>query len=210
MQDIPGVDLPPDPGLSGGLGSAPVLPPNTTVPSPNIPGAGLPPMGGAGLGGGVGGGVGGGFGGFGGGGVAGGAGGTDAKAPLAVGLRNPGVTPPGLAPTVSGLPAAGGAASGTGAIPPMMPPMGGMGAGGMGAGSSPGSGAAQRAVTGRGKRRNDGRTPGLPAMLGGRATTHREPEKPDPGRTSDTPTRTTIIDEDLWQVPDNRQTHLGY
>jgi hypothetical protein len=212
MPEIPEPVLP-DPSLSGGLGNAPTVPPNLSPslssPPPNI-GGGLPPMGG---GGGIGGGgIGalgaGGFGGGAGGGVGGGAGGTAGKATMPVGLRNPGVAPPGIAPAVAGLPTPGGAgAAGAGAIPPMMPPMGGMGAGGAG-GGIPGPGNAQRAVTGKGKRRNDGRTPGMPAALGGRAATYREPDRQEP-QVQDIPTG-TVIDEDLWQVTETRQPHLGY
>jgi hypothetical protein len=89
--------------------------------------------------------------------------------------------------------------------------MGGMGAGGGAGGGAPGSGAAQRAATGRGKRRDDGKTPGMPTMLGGRATTHRDQDRTEPTRVSDVPTTTTVIDEDLWEVADRHQTRrLGY
>lgn len=203
MPEIPQPELP-DPSLSGGLGNAPTVPPNisTPPPTPHLPGGG-PSIGGGG---------GGGIGGFGGG--IGGAGGGAAAAKLPAGLRNPGVTPPaGFAPTVAGLPgtASGAPAGGAGGMP-MMPPMGGMGAVGGGAGGGPpGSGAAQRTATGRGKRRDDGRTPGLPAMLGGRATTHTDQARTETSRASDAPTTTNVIDEDLWQVSGQRQTrHLGY
>lgn len=193
-----GVPDVPDPSLSGGLGSAPVAPTppsvTPTVPSTGLPGGGggVPPMGGIG-GGGISGGV-------------GGAAPTAAKPP--VGLRNPGVTPTGVAPTVTRLPGASSGAATGGGVPPMMGGMGGMGAAGLGGGGgAPGSGAAQRAM-GRSKRRNDGSTPGIPTALGGRAS-RPAPDRPDQSRASDVPTNDPVIDEDLWQVADRRQA-LGH
>lgn len=213
----------PDPSLSGGLGGAPNLPnipppttpnlpnlPNSSLPTPNLSG-GLPPGGLGGIGGGGGGG---GIPKIGGGGV-GGIGGPNGTQAQTAGLRNPGVLPAGLAPSAPGLGGAGGAAPGTGMGAggmPMMPPMGGMGAGAGGGGGQPGSGAAQRPMATKGRRRDDGRTPGMPSMLGGRAAGRAEPPaQQQASQASDVPSQQQVIDEDLWQVEDRQQVRrLGH
>jgi hypothetical protein len=83
----------------------------------------------------------------------------------------------------------------------MVPPMAGAGAGMAGRGGGPGSGAATRPGPAR---RRDGRTPGLPAVLSGKAgkanpdafTVRRRQAAAE----SDIPTTVQLIDEDLWQV----------
>jgi hypothetical protein len=198
-----------NPGLAGGLGAAPTIPPPSSLPpltpSPPMPGGGVPlvPMvPSAGLGAGPRGGGGGG----GGGaarvpGVRVGGGAPSSIASAAVPVSSPATPAPAVAP---GLPGGAGGTSGApgGAIPPMIPPMG-AGAMGAGSGGGPGSGAARR-PSGPGRGRRDDSTPGLPAMLTGKAG------KRDPhafvARTrvaeSDVPSTVQLIDEDLWQVRD--------
>ena len=89
----------------------------------------------------------------------------------------------------------------------MMPPMGGHGGGmgGEGGGGQPGSGAAKRPTTNKGKRRDDG-TPGLPSMLAGRSESPYAPAYPTvstPVSEADVPSTLDIIDEDLWQLTDS-------
>ncbi len=199
-----------DPSLSGGLGGAPVAPPAlppvaspVAAPvAPGLPVGGLPPMA---------------PGGFGGRGVSGGvSGGAGMRVPgVRLGGGGPvGAQPvsstaaptPASAPTVAQLtaatPVSGNATSG---VPPMMPPMGaGMGAS-AGGGGIPGPGAARRKRRdggGNGNGGGDGEppTPGLPAVLSGKAglpdafrfTRGRRTE-------SDAPGTVQLIDEDVWQ-----------
>lgn len=224
LQD--GLDETANPALSGGLGGAPVTPPVTPPQIPTLPqtgagfpvgGAGLPlippvvPVTGAGLpggaflpaGGGAGTGRGGGVGGRIPGVSLGGAG--TSQIPMAANLYEPptAAAASGPAPTVAEeLATAAGTSSpvgGGGGVPPMMPPMGvGGGAGG------PGSGAAAR-PTGTGRRRRKDRvTPGLPAVLSGKAgradlyafAGHGRWEREE----SDVPSTVQLVDEDLWQV----------
>jgi hypothetical protein len=119
------------------------------------------------------------------------------------------VTPSGPPPVVSA--AAPGLASATGGgvppmMPPMMPPMGGVGAGsGGGPGQAPG--AARQSPTGR-RRGPDNPTPGLPALLSGKAG-KANPQaiparsRPSRSREADLPTTVELIDEDLWQVKEH-------
>lgn len=220
-----------DPSLSGGLaGGAPTPTPTPpglgTTPPPGLGGTGtvppfIPPVGGLGSGA-RGGGLGGGFGGGGGGGggrVPGvGLGGSTAGAqiPAAGGTVSPPTQPTQAgAPVVpQGPPTGGGTAGagGAGGVPPMMPPMGGMGAGmGGGGGSGSGSGAAQRPINGR--PRNDGRTPGLPPVLSGKAGKADANTFAVRNRRStietDVPSTVQLIDEDLWQVGDRPATAVG-
>ena len=204
----------PDPSLAGGLGAAPTIPPPTLPPAtplgpPVVPGGGgpmmpmIPP---AFPGAGIRGGGGGGGGGFGGGGRIPGVsiGGSAASGSIpAAGptVSTPPVPTAGTAPAAQGGPTAAQSTTGAGGgIPPMMPPMGGAAAGG-GRGGGPGSGAAQR--PGRNRRRDEP-TPGLPAVLSGKAgkadlhafTARTRATAPE----SDVPTTVQLIDEDLWQV----------
>jgi hypothetical protein len=116
--------------------------------------------------------------------------------------------PAGPAPVaparLTGTPAAISPAAG--GIPPMMPPMMGAGAPGAGGGGKPGSGATRRPPAGRG--RATASTPGLPALLSGKAgrteatpvpvRSHRE--RTD--RTVEPPIAVQVVDEDLWRVDD--------
>jgi hypothetical protein len=213
-----------DPSLAGGLsGGAPTptpnLPPGLGTTPPPVPGGTgtvppfIPPIGGLG-GAPRGGGLGGGFGGGGGGGgvripgvgLGGGVSGGQTSIPAAGATVSVPTQPTQAgAPAVPQGPPVGGGTAGAGGsgVPPMMPPMGGMGAGMGGGGSAgPGSGAAQRPVNGR--PRGDGRTPGLPPVLSGKAGKADANAFAARARRStvetDVPTTVQLIDEDLWQV----------
>lgn len=182
-----------DPSLSGGLGGAPVAPPSLPPVTPP-PAAPALPVGGVPMAPGVPA--------FGGRGVAGG--------PRVPGVRlggpsqpigaqpvnSPAAPAPAAAPTVAQLTSPTPVTStGTAGVPPMVPPMAG-GVGGFAGGGIPGPGLARR------KHRDgddDPPTPGLPAMLSGKAglpeafrfTGARAEE-------SDAPGTVQLIDEDLW------------
>lgn len=224
-----------DPSLAGGLTggappSTPTLPPGLGTTPPAVPPGGpgtvppfIPPVGGLGGAPRPGGFGGGGFGGGGGGGsrvpgvgLGGGASGAQTSIPAAGATVSAPTQPTQAgAPAIPQGPTTGGgttAAGGAGGVPPMMPPMGGMGAGmGGGGGTGPGSGAAQRPVNGR--PRGDGRTPGLPPVLSGKAGKADANGFAVRGRRStvetDVPTTVQLIDEDLWQVGDRPATPAG-
>lgn len=197
LGQLPGLGQ--DPSLSGGLGGAPVAPPAlppvappiAAPVAPGLPVGGMPPM------------MPGGFAGRGGGGGGGpripgvrlGGGGPVGAQPV----NSPAAPTPASAPTVaaltSGTPATGSATAG---VPPMMPPMGaGMGAGGARGGGIPGPGLARR-------KRRDGDddeppTPGLPAVLSGKAGLPDAFRFSSAQRTeTDAPGTVQLIDEDLW------------
>lgn len=179
-----------NPGLSGGLGGAPVAP---TAPPPVAPTPPPLPVGGMPLGTGMSG--------FGGRGVAGGArvpgvrlGGPTGAQPV----NTPAAPAPASAPTVAQLTSATPASSaGTGGVPPMVPPMaGGMGMRGVAGGGAPGPGLARRTH----RDDDDPPTPGLPAMLSGKAGLPDAFRYTSANRAedSDAPGTVQLIDEDLW------------
>lgn len=211
-----------DPSLSGGLGGAPIAPPPGGVTIP--PGATVPPpvagspspmvpftpaafgtgvrAGGSGGGGGGGGGVR----------VPGVGVGGSAQTSLPVAAAptaGPSVPTTAAAPTLPGGAApAGGVPGGPGGgMPPMMPPMGaGMGGAAAGLGGSGGGPGGPGAVSRpRSRKRDDGPTPGLPAMLSGKAGGKNTFAFSSRSRSveSDVPTTVQLIDEDLWQVDEN-------
>lgn len=204
---------PQDPGLAGGLGTAPVTPPTvaptvppTVPPVAQVPGTGfVPVLPGAGAGAnpgvnpavnpsrvvpGVG--------------IGGSA--QNSIPAAAAPISSPAVPTSGAAPAAPGATGAPttGTTGGGGAVPPMVPPMGaGMGGGARSGGF--GSGAATRPGA---TRRRQGATPGLPSMLSGKAgkanpdafvAVRRRNTNDDE---SDIPTTVQLIDEDLWQVPE--------
>jgi hypothetical protein len=223
-----GLDQAATPSLSGVAGAlAPTLPPSVPpslggvatpgapTPSPFLPPV-LPPGGIASPGsvispGGIAspGGVGGGARGIGGSGLpglgVGGVGSTSipqAAVPVsAAGRGIAGGAPSATAPQLSGAPTTVSPAGG--AVPPMMPPpmMGGAGAGQ--GGGRPGSGAARRPPAGRGPTPTP--TPGLPALLSGKAgrlTTGATPlrTRPSTVEREASPLAVGVVDEDLWRV----------
>lgn len=103
---------------------------------------------------------------------------------------------PGQATPSHGVPRGG-----LGAVPPMSPMMGGLGAGG--AGARPGPGTAQPTASGRGAKPTS--TPGLPASLRGRADrTDRAAFAPlsRPARREEpvADDAVQLLDEEMWQV----------
>lgn len=84
----------------------------------------------------------------------------------------------------------------------MMPPMGGMGGAGAAGGSGPGGPGGNSRP--RERKRDNDKTPGLPALLSGKAGTS-SPYAFTRSRAVewDTPATVQLIDEDLWQV-DNK------
>lgn len=198
-----------DPSLSGGLGAAPAAPPSVppaatptvppsvpptippTIPPTVPPGAGVVPGTGVSPGrvGAIPGVVG---------------PGASTIPAAAAPISGPVVPTAGAAPTTTpaaATPPTSGTAVGGGAIPPMVPPMGAAGAGMGGRTGGAGSGAVTRPGQAR---RRDGRTPGLPAVLSGKAgkanpdafTVRRR----EAAAESDIPTTVQLIDEDLWRV----------
>ncbi|MEO3927819.1 hypothetical protein ABGB07_28710 [Micromonosporaceae bacterium B7E4] len=212
----PGGAAPPTvPPIGGGPGIGPGLPPmsppnggaggNGRVPAASLGGgARIPGLNLGGPGGGAG------VAGLGGGGVFGGAGVGSASIPQAaapVGVPAqvaPSGPPPALPPVTPG----GASATGAGVppmMPPMMPPMAGAGAG-LGGGTGPGSGAARSSANGRG-RGPQNPTPGMPAMLSGKAgkgNPHGVAPRSRRIREADAPATVELIDEDLWQVGEQR------
>ena len=201
-----------DPGLSGGLGTAPTMPPSVTPPNipttPPLTGVGTPLMPMTGVGG-VGGPRGGGGGGGGGPripgvGIGGAGNNSIPSAANPVGGAG-GVTTPAAGGQVPGsVVGAGGAAGGGGGVPPMMPPMGGMGgaAAGMG-GRGGGPGGPGGLSRPRERRRDNGPTPGLPGLLTGKAgAADAGAFRRRRSQESDIPSTVQLIDEDLWQVED--------
>ena len=113
---------------------------------------------------------------------------------------------PPAAPGAPGQPGTTGPASGSSTPPPMMPP-GGMGAAGAG-GSAGRTGAGAIRPGGRGRSRQTGDTPGVPAGLRGKAgqagafpsapaSTRRRQEKDQDAETLQ------LLDEELWTVEEN-------
>jgi hypothetical protein len=98
-----------------------------------------------------------------------------------------------------------------GGVPPMMPPMGGAGMGpGGGGGPRPGSGATQR--QGGRPRGGPAGTPGLPALLQGKAGKKDASFAMRPRQREEAaPATVQLIDEDMWQVesssPANRRAN---
>lgn len=202
-----------EPGLSGGGGTAPTMPPGLTagtVPPPTTGGpTPMMPIGpGAAFGSAAGGTRGGGGGGGGGPRVPGVSVG-NSQIPAAaspVGSASAPTAPAGpaapgtLAPTGGGAGAGGG---GGGGMPPMMPPMGGgMGAAaaglGGGGGGPGGPGGLSRP---RDRKRDNGQTPGMPGLLSGKAgKADQNAFRRNRTVESDIPTTVQLIDEDLWQV----------
>ncbi|GAA3768278.1 hypothetical protein GCM10022225_63500 [Plantactinospora mayteni] len=195
----PGGLTPPGGGGPGiGPGLPPVIPPiggtsgNGRVPAANLGGGARIP--GVGLGGG---------------GLGGGAGlGAASIAQAATPVGGPAqVAPSGPPPTLPPASLAGTStpAGGVPMMPPMMPPMAGAGAG-VGGGGGPGSGAARPAGAGRGHGpRNP--TPGMPALLSGKAgkgSPHAIPPRPRLIQKTDAPATVELIDEDMWQVSERR------
>ncbi|MGI5212370.1 hypothetical protein [Plantactinospora sp. CA-290183] len=199
-------------GGPGGFGPTipPPIPPGgpggSRVPGPNVGGgARVPGVNLGALGGGAGAGSFGGFGGSGGfgGGVAGVGSSSLPQAAAPVGVPAQ-VAPSGPPPALPTAAATGASATAGGAPmmpPPMMPPMAGAQPGG-GGGAGPGSGAARSGATGR-SRGPQNPTPGMPALLSGKAgkgNPQAAPVRPRRIRESDAPSTVELIDEDLWQV----------
>ncbi|MEN3610557.1 hypothetical protein AAH979_13500 [Plantactinospora sp. ZYX-F-223] len=198
----------PTPPIGGGPGIGPGIPPmippiggtggNGRVPSANLGGARVPGVNLGGLGGGAGAAS------LGGGGAGAGAASIpQAAAPVGGPAQ---VAPSGPPPALPPATLAGTSASAGGTppmMPPMMPPMAGAGAG---VGGGGGSGAARPSGTGRG-RGSQNPTPGMPALLSGKAgkgDPHAVPPRARLIRETDAPATVELIDEDLWQVGERR------
>ncbi|MFC6022180.1 hypothetical protein ACFP2T_39240 [Plantactinospora solaniradicis] len=217
-----GLTPPTVPPIGGGPGVGPAVPPmippiggaigSGRVPAANVGGAARIPgvnLGGLGNGAGLSGIGGGGVGGIGGAGIGGGGAGIgpaaipQAASPVGAPAQ---VAPSGPPPAwPSAVPTGAATAAGTPMMPPMMPPMAGAGAGGA-TGTGPGPGAARSSATGRG-RGSQNPTPGMPAMLTGKAgkgNPHPVPPRARRIRETDAPATVELIDEDLWQVGEQR------